>query len=415
MKRRLCALLLLLALLLGLAVPAYADNDRPLLDWITLYTTKVAPGGELLVGVDVFDSDGVASGTLRFVNQDGRRVDVKLSETLGYLGALEDWSGKINLPADLPLGEYQLQMAWFFDQKDNPARYFREEDMKWDSDDAFLLEWDLRFQVVTPEEADTPPKAESRAENAAGSGDTIPPVLGSVQLLETRQRDNLMQYKVQVAATDQGDGIRHIALRWKSSATGKTVSKVLFESDGKNGLYTGWVDINRYQPAATFSLENLGLYDKAGNYQAYCPASQVSDQNKKLPLPSTPLLRLESSQRLLDDTPPVLEGLTLSHTTASVGTVIAVTAQCKDDISGVDSLSLQFKNRQDKSISITLSEQNGHLFGHIKSFQAKTAGQYTLTRAILTDKAGNKRSYYQNPQNRGEPLPFTVGFTLEGK
>lgn len=415
MKKRLSALLLslLVAALAILPTPAYAEGDRPLLDCITLYNTRVAPGGELLVGVDVYDSDGIDSGLLRFENHEGRRVEVKLTETLGYGGAVENWSGRVTLPADLPLGEYKLTLAWFFDKKDNRARYFPEASMKWESDDAFVLEWDYSLWVVTPQEAEALPKTQPKAANAAGSGDVTPPSLQWVKVLESRQRGNQMEYKIQVAATDVGDGIRHLALRWKSSATGRTISKVLFEGDGTKGVYTGWVAVNRYQPAATFTLENLGLYDRAGNYQAYCAPAEVTPENGKLALPSQPSFRLESSQQLEDTQPPVLEGLTLSHSRATVGTVIAITAQCRDDVSGVDSLSLQYKNREGKSISVSLREQNGQLFGAVKSFQARVAGQYTLTRAILTDKAGNRRSYYPSPTERGEPLPFASTFTLE--
>ena len=101
-----------------------------------------------------------------------------------------------------------------------------------------------------------------------------------------------------------------------------------------------------------------------------------------------------------------------SKESIDTGDDLTITAKARDDLSGVDSVKLQFKNAEGKSINVILKEKGSGYEGKVKSFQTKQEGTYRLTRATLTDKAGNRQVYTTSPQGSQLPLPLAASFTI---
>ncbi len=116
-----------------------------------------------------------------------------------------------------------------------------------------------------------------------------------------------------------------------------------------------------------------------------------------------------------DETAPVLHSVQVSPKTADTGKLIRVDAVVTDDFSGVDSVKLRFESYSGKAVSVDLVHREGNRFtGTLKGTKTKTGGTYRLVKAVLKDKAGNSRTYYDRPDGRnGELLLSKPEFTLQ--
>jgi hypothetical protein len=252
----------------------------------------------------------------------------------------------------------------------------------------------------------------------SSKGDTTNGVLESVELGNLREDpddDKNMQYKIKVKASDAVSGIDHITVRFKNLANDRTVSKVLKEEDLHGSYYTGWMDISEYEPNGTFVLDNVGVTDKANNYQAYCRPEDVSDKNHKLPLKMSLSFTYNKGTSYEDEVAPVWQSISVSPEDATVGSGdIKVKMKVTDDSSGVDEVRVQFRNYLGKAVNLKLSKAGDYYHGTIKDTSAMESGTYRLTRVTLKDKAGNRRAYYEKANgNSSEPLKQNISFTLD--
>ena len=299
------------------------------------------------------------------------------------------YRGELDIPEFEPQGSYSLLKITVKDRSGESVTYASNGE-----EDSLPLPVTCTFQV------------------GAQSGDNTPPVLQSVAIVESRTKGNNREYRLQVKASDNLSGIEHITLRFHNDANDRSVTKVLTKDDRLGGVYTGWLQVSNYEPDGTFFLDNVGLMDEAKNYQAYCRPTDVSDSNHKLPLPQALSFTLGSGVAQADETGPQLLAVAPSKESIDVGDSLTVSAKASDDQSGVDTVKLQFKNVDGKSINITLKEKGSGYEGKVKSFQTKQEGTYRLTRATLTDKAGNHRVYAASPLGSEEPLPLAASFTI---
>ena len=110
-----------------------------------------------------------------------------------------------------------------------------------------------------------------------------------------------------------------------------------------------------------------------------------------------------------------MHSVQVSPKTADTGKLIRVDAVVTDDFSGVDSVKLRFESYSGKAVSVDLVHREGNRFtGTLKGTKTKTGGTYRLVKAVLKDKAGNSRTYYDRPDGRnGELLLSKPEFTLQ--
>ncbi|MEG2174025.1 MAG: hypothetical protein RR135_00890, partial [Oscillospiraceae bacterium] len=243
--------------------------------------------------------------------------------------------------------------------------------------------------------------------------DVIPPRLLSVSAARAGELGDSARYLLEVRATDDRMGIDHITVRFRNDENGRFISHIMTAKDRRGDIYFGQLEINRYEPPGTFSLDSVSLTDRADNYQAYCRPEDVTEANRKLALPAQVKLIVPSTQDAADAQAPTLRTISMMTVQAQIGETLTVMAQTDDDLSGVDRAELRFLNAEGKGISVTLVPRGTQLEGVLQASQTRQAGMYRLVRARLYDHAGNMRVYAQSPDEKQELLPCEVCFVLE--
>lgn len=331
---------------------------------------------------------GFDKATTVFWNpQNGRRLiyDIKEEDQV----AAGVYRSELDIPDHEPQGSYTLLKITVKDRAGESVTYASNGE-----EDSLPLPVSCSFQV------------------GPQTGDNTPPALQSISIVESRSKGNNREYRVQVKASDDLSGVEHITLRFQNDQNDHSVTKVLTKDDRLGGVYTGWLQVSRYEPDGTFQLDNVALMDEAKNYQAYCRPADIKDWNHKLPLPQAVSFTLSGGVSQADENGPQLLSVAPSKESIDAGDDLTITAKARDDLSGVDSVKLQFKNAEGKSINVTLKEKGSGYEGKVKSFQTKQEGTYRLTRATLTDKAGNRQVYTTSPQGSQLPLPLAASFTI---
>ncbi|MEG2087149.1 MAG: hypothetical protein RR022_03040 [Angelakisella sp.] len=406
----LAAVALLCAALLAPTALAQ-DSAPPELDLVTVYAQTVPPDCAITVGADVWDADGVELATLRFSHASGYSLGLTLTNTMGYGTADERYSGKLTIPADAPEGDYLLSFSSLTDTAANRARYYATADDMPNSPNVFVLEQRPGFTV---KKGASPPTEDTKIRTKYN--DNTPPTLSSVSVSYSEVVGGVSRYLLRVEAADpagsaQSSGISNIILRFQNDKNGRTLSKVISGDEGKDGVYTGWLEAGVYEPAGNFSLYQVTVTDRAFHRTAYCRPANVGD-SKKLPLPAVVGFAVANGNTILDETPPTLRGVTLAQPTIAVGDSLDICADATDDLSGVDNVNLQFKSDSGKSISVLLQLHSSQPTGKVSSFQSGKPGRYTLVKATVTDHAGNRRSYYTNPPKNAARLTLAASFTI---
>ncbi|MEA4847402.1 MAG: Ig-like domain repeat protein [Clostridiaceae bacterium] len=227
------------------------------------------------------------------------------------------------------------------------------------------------------------------------AGDLYGPKLSSVTVMDQTRDGNDLKYLIQVEATDNKSGVEHITVQFKNLSKDRMVSKVLRAEDGIDGVYSGWLKINAYEPDGKFTLYRVTLTDYAGNYQIYCRSQDIDSDSEadedKLELPNSAVIKLDNGIKTLDEDAPVLVSISASPQTALTETEIKLTAKVTDkDGSGVDYVKARFVNQNGHGITINLDPENGSYIGTVSEIQTKYAGTYVLDRVMVKDNAGNR-------------------------
>lgn len=244
---------------------------------------------------------------------------------------------------------------------------------------------------------------------SGGGDDRTGPVLESIAIGDPYQDDGDQIIPVTLTARDDGSGIDHITVRFENDQK-DSVSTVLYGNDDREGTFRGEITVGPGDGGGLFTLQRVTLADRAGNRVYYAPPQDCRDGY--LPLPQTPSFQTALSSG--DDTPPCLLSVTLEEHRIQPGEAIRVTGEGSDDQTGVDEIQLEFREEGGKSVSVTLSrDRDGELSGWVKKYQTKTPGHYRLTRAVITDLAGNRFTYRDEPRKGEGALPFSAGFTVK--
>lgn len=245
-----------------------------------------------------------------------------------------------------------------------------------------------------------------------GSG--LAPVLQSVTVGEKRTSADGTDYEIIVGAADRGSKLHHITVKFKNQQTGDTVSKVIRAENQRpsreKDIYTDWLTLGDWERPGTFVLDTVVVTDEAGNSQTYRRPGDCS--GKQQPLPCTASIAVAEGPAQKDTQAPVVTQLEM-ETETEEGMAIPLRARVSDDLSGVDTVSARFENKEGRVITLQLRPRgDGWYAGSISGRRITRWSRYELVRLTVTDKAGNRRVYQQQAGVRGEALPRQIAFSV---
>ena len=353
---------------------------------VTLSPARAQPGDTVTVTVSSQGESPLRGASLLFREEGGSHsLACSLQETDGWVDPYT-LSGELTLPQGLPSGNYSLCSLTLTDASGARQTYSSQE-----GEDLLPLPVAAVLTVT------------------GDSGDTTPPVLDALSLGEPSREDGSWVWPVTVTARDTGSGLDHITLRFEQGE--ESVSTVLYGNGAESGSFQGEITVTAASPAGTYTLAQATLADQVGNRSYYQPADDCSKRAQ--PLPQLLTLSVPGTGAG-DEEAPALLSLTLEEHRIQTGEAILVTARTEDDGSPAQKVELQFRNEGGRSIAVTLEpDRSGRLTGWVKKYQTETAGRYRLVKAAVTDQAGNRRVYRQEPGRGEEPLPFSTGFWVE--
>lgn len=339
------------------------------------------------------EAAGFKKATLVFQEPGGKKLFATLDR--------EDWAGDDLYQMDLPIrehragGDYRLVKATLEDRAGNKTILGYGKD-------ALPLDtgFSCGFRILSQEE-----------------DRHLAPALQSVRVTGRKTYEDHTEYEIAVGAIPRGSEVHHITVRFKNDATGSTLSKVI-RAEGQDfahgqDVYAGWLTVNQWEPEGTFTLDAVVLTDEAGNAQTYCRPGDV--RGSQLALPCTASFQADTGRTTEDTTAPIIQELVMEPRT-SVGYNTTLRVKAADDRSGVDTIRARFENDEYGVIVFPLypdPEEAGWFTGHIPGVRLTRWDQYELTRLVIADQAGNRRTYLAEPGVRGEALPRRVIVTVD--
>jgi len=232
--------------------------------------------------------------------------------------------------------------------------------------------------------------------------DTINPVLRSLSFPTTVDVTNGGQYiSFTAGATDVGMGVSNVHVSFSRSWQGEYGNTSAFVAlDSVDSFADGTSSrqhyINPASSSGTYTIQQVYVHDKAGNYTQYT-GSQLASMGIQTSFTI-------ASNHQADTTKPILTSLSFPSTVdvTTGGQYISFTAGATDEGSGVDNVYVAFSQSwqgSDGNNSTFLVMDAADSFADGTSSKqyyvspASGAGTYTIQQVYVHDKAGNYSSY----------------------
>lgn len=370
------------------------DDTMPELRSVAVSQKSVSQGGKITISADAWDADSrVELLTVTFMHEKGcAKYTAKLlpnsDESID-----EPYSGILNIPNNSPLGRYRLQSVLVKDRNENRKRY--TAGTAWDADGwPNPFEQGLSFSVV-PQEPVPAPKSCSVTENN-----------GVIQL--------------NIALENTNTEVDKITLLFENMENHhKYVCSLDEDTYGQNNVYSYRFSLSPYEPSGVFTLKQLSVKTAFGETQTWSDAADEDSDNLQLSIAAA--FHVQSLG--IDSSPPQFLGITAGtpvRDNADEKIRIPLTVYASDDLSGVEHITVKFKNPQsDESISKVLyasdCKGDGLYRAELSVKFEKPPGQYQLDCVTVCDYAGNRITYctQEDLTDKKELIPATCFVTID--
>lgn len=417
-RRRILAGLLALGMLLPTAAWASGDEERrnfgPVLEQFQIGSDTAVRGGKLSIAADAWDDDGIRSIWARFIHDEsGTLLSVPLELRFGDPRLEGRYSAELEIPENAPLGRYELRSVVLLDELDGRSRYFREADMR-DGEDTDLLddllENEVSFQVV---------------EDCTG-----PRLLGcSITEKSVRagkdEEDRDYTFELTVTAADDAAGFQKGSFVFESESGGRLYAGINRNNYLYNGVdtdvYQKEIAVREHQTAGSYRLVKATLEDRAGN------KTVLGYGKDSLPLDTAFVCGVQVvSEESGQSQPPILQSVAIGDKRHYIQsdthrTDYEIIVGARGQGSEIHHITVKFKNRQTGATVSKVIRAQGQehslgddiYTGWLTLGSWEQPGTFTLDSVVVTDKAGNRRTYRRPEDVSGSqvPLPCTASFT----
>lgn len=217
--------------------------------------------------------------------------------------------------------------------------------------------------------------------NNISGGDTRPPeVVNAENTPKLVSVGDTLIIKVDVK--DDLSGIRSVSISFKNPS-GSRLQHVALQLDSLSNMWIGKYKVCTWDENGVYSEFFINLTDKAGN-QTY--GWNLSDSFKEK------MIFTVNNSSGGDITPPKILGAEITPKIVSVGENIWIKAEILDNLSGVNTISVSFKNpsgSRTQSVPLHLDETTKKWIGYYTVLTTDEGGNYDEFFINMTDKAGN--------------------------
>ena len=358
---------------------AVVDTTPPTVTDISLSSSSVTAPGQITVTARI--SDDISGVGYCFVLFHNTETDSNLNCTF-RLNSNGMYTGTIQIGEYTNNGPYVIQSVYLSDKAGNYEDYYGEGSPSYGNSSTSKLPDSLAalsFTVVNPNPIDTAPPTVTDI-SLSSSSVTAPG-----------------QITVTARISDDISGVNSCFVSFRDTETDSDLYCSL--STNSNGIHTGTIQVDEHTNSGTYVIEYVSLSDKAGNHEYYYgegSPSYANSSTSKLPDSLASLSFAVVNQNPVDTTPPTVTDISLSPASITAPGQITVTVSTTDDISGVNSCFVSFRNTETGSILDCYPRLNssGTFTGTIQVGEYDNSGTYVIDSVFLSDNAGNSEDYY---------------------
>ncbi|MEH7415022.1 hypothetical protein V7266_07010 [Neobacillus drentensis] len=375
---------------------AQVDNTPPTLNSLNISTESAALGDKVIVTANVTDDLSGVNYVNIGIMAGGRGKDV----TLSYNSSTGKFEGSFIIGQYDPPGTWVIEFITIADNQQNYFYYYNSHVYSWNpcsSNNCEMKDMSQYNLVVTGTTLDTTAPTLNSLDispNNAKAGDTV---------------------LISATITDDQSGVGWVTVAIEPPS-GRDKHVTLTYNPG-TGKYEGSYNIGQYGEAGTWKLANIDMGDNRQNEFTY----YNTDVYKWAPEKDQYFERKDMSEynfivtgTTSDVRAPQLNSLDVSPKSAKVGDTVLVSANVTDNLSGVNSVGVDFisSNGMAEHIDLSYHSSTGKYEGRISIGQYNAPGIWKLAKVSLIDNQQNAFTYYNTVvYNRGPAYGYFYQFT----
>ncbi len=398
-KKQTLAVLLAAAMVLSMPVGAYAeeldveenasslvesyvvDITAPTISKISAERTELKAGERTNI---VIEADDDISG-LDLFSATFRREGTKDYISTDFNTGENPYAAELRLSPYLPSGTYVLSSINISDKAGNRKSY-DEEPIEGYSE---KLPNQLTLEIKNENKEDV-------------TAPTISKISAERTELKAGEKTNIV-----IEADDDISGLDLFSATFRREGT---KDYILTDFNTGENPYAAELRLSPYLPSGTYVLSSINISDKAGNRKSY-DEEPIEGYSEKLPNQLTLEIKNENKE---DVTAPTISKISAERTELKAGEKTNIVIEADDDISGLDLFSATFRREGTKDyISTDFNTGENPYAAELRLSPYLPSGTYVLSSINISDKAGNRKSYDEEPiEGYSEALPNALSLTI---
>jgi hypothetical protein len=370
----LTAILLFFSNFSGLVVKAEENGDviedttPPELHSVTVDKQEANPGDKVTVRVDASDENsGVKDVIVTYQNE--------YLGTMEAVGAYNEESGNyeavFSIDENTGPGKWIVPYIIVTDLKDNDQTYWADDNNNFDH---------LAFNVKND-----------------SYNDVTAPVVHSISV-DKQEVNYGEEVTVSLDVTDDLSEINTVSVQFEGENYGYMWKEAVYNKD--NQKFEAKLPISYSTPTGKWRATYVSVDDKRNNWNGYYEGGDLD-------LSKAQFTVLEGNK---DDTPPVVDGVTVDKQEAKPGETVTVSVDAKDDKSGIDTIYVNYRGSNGGYLSkqAVLNDESNKYEAQIAIEDTTKSGTWSIATIQLYDKAANQVEFYN-----GDDADFSSGnFTV---
>ena len=398
-KKQTLAVLLAAAMVLSMPVGTYAEEldveenasslvesyvvviTAPTISKISAERTELKAGERTNI---VIEADDDISG-LDLFSATFRREGTKDYISTDFNTGENPYAAELRLSPYLPSGTYVLSSINISDKAGNRKSY-DEEPIEGYSE---KLPNQLTLEIKNENKEDV-------------TAPTISKISAERTELKAGEKTNIV-----IEADDDISGLDLFSATFRREGT---KDYILTDFNTGENPYAAELRLSPYLPSGTYVLSSINISDKAGNRKSY-DEEPIEGYSEKLPNQLTLEIKNENKE---DVTAPTISKISAERTELKAGEKTNIVIEADDDISGLDLFSATFRREGTKDyISTDFNTGENPYAAELRLSPYLPSGTYVLSSINISDKAGNRKSYDEEPiEGYSEALPNALSLTI---